>query len=108
MRRTFCVAAILVAILLIACEVSPKDTLVGTWMEEGSQVELKINVDGTIFEIEGGVVENEGTWKMSDEAPWTLSIYEDGELQAEINVKLINNNEAEFTVEDETIRMKRK
>jgi hypothetical protein len=108
MRRTLCVAAMLIAVLLVACEVSPKDTIVGTWAEEGSDLELKINADGTIIELEGGEIDNEGTWKLSDKAPWILSIYEDGELEVEVQVKIINNNEVELSAEGETIKMKRK
>jgi hypothetical protein len=108
MRKTIWVAVIMVAMLLVACEVSPKDSIVGNWVEEDTQLGLTINADGTIFEIEGGEIDNEGTWKLSEKAPWVLSIYEDGELEVEISVKFINNNEVEFTVEDETIKMKRK
>ena len=108
MKKTLMVTALGIAIFFIACEVSQKDTIVGSWVEEDSNIELKINADGTIFEIEGGKIDNEGTWKMTEKAPWVLSIYEDGELEVEISVKFINDNEVELKVEDETIRMKRK
>lgn len=108
MKKTLMVAVIMIAMLFVACEVSQKDTIIGNWVEEDSQIELKINADGTIFEIEGGEIDNEGTWKMSEKAPWVLRIYEDGELEVEISVKFINDNEVEFEVEGEKMKMKRK
>jgi hypothetical protein len=108
MKKILSVGLITVAMLFIACEVSQKDTIVGNWVEEDSQLELQIKADGTIFEIEGGEIDNEGTWKMSEKAPWVLSIYEDGKLEVEIKVKFINDNEVELNAEGETIKMKRK
>ena len=108
MKKTIWVAVIMIAMLLVSCEVSQKDTIVGNWVREDSQLELKINADGTIFEIGGGKIDDEGTWTMSEKEPWVLSIYEDGELEVAITVKFINNNEVELRVQDETIRMKRK
>ena len=108
MKKTLMVTVLMIAMLFIACEVSQKDTIVGSWVNEDEGLELKINADGTIFEIEGGEIDNEGTWKFTEKAPWVLSIYEDGELEVEISVKFISDNEVEFKVEDETIKMKRK
>ncbi|MGB3341771.1 MAG: hypothetical protein WBB37_09865 [bacterium] len=108
MKKILMIAIIMATMLLVSCKVSQKDTIVGSWVEEDSPLELQIKADGTIFEIEGGKIDKEGTWKISEKAPWTLSIYEDGELQVEISVKFINDNEVELKVEDETIKMKRK
>ena len=108
MKKTLMITVLIVAMLFIACEVSQKDTIVGNWVDKDSDVELKINADGTIFEIEGGKIDNEGTWKMSEKEPWVLSIYEDGELEVEVKVKFVNNNEVEFDVEGEIMKMKRK
>ena len=108
MKKTLMVAIIMFMILFVTCEVSQKDTIVGNWVEEDSQLELQIKADGTIFEIEGGEIDNEGTWKMTEKEPWVLSIYEDGKLEVEIKVKFINDNEVELNAEGETIKMKRK
>lgn len=108
MKRILMVAVIMAAMILVTCEGAQKAAIVGNWIEEESGLEFKINADGTIFGLEDGEVENEGTWKMSEKEPWILSIYEDGDLEVEISVKFISNNEVEFSAEGEKIRMKRK
>jgi hypothetical protein len=108
MKKTLSLVLFVAVIVVLSCGTSPRDTLIGTWMDDAGQIGLVINADGTIYELEAGRKSNEGTWKLSESAPWILSIYENGRLEVEINVNLINDNEVEFTVEDETIKMKRK
>jgi hypothetical protein len=108
MKKAIWFVVIIAAFLIVSCASGERDTIVGTWIDEDTQIELKINADGTIYEIEGSEIDNEGSWKMSEKEPWVLSIYEDGELEVEILVKFINNNEMELKIDEETIKMKRK
>jgi hypothetical protein len=108
MKKPIWVTLLIAVVFFVSCAKSPQEKIVGQWVDEDTQQGLTINADGTIFATEDGEIENEGTWKLNDIAPFILSIYEDGELEAEINVTFISDNEVEFKVENETIRMKRK
>ena len=108
MKKPIWVILLIAVVFFLSCAKSPQEKIVGQWVEDDTQLGLTIHADGTIFAMEEGQIENQGTWKLSDNAPFILSIYEDGELEVEINVTFISNNEVEFKIEDETLRMKRK
>jgi hypothetical protein len=108
MRKPIWVVLVIAVVFFIFCEKSPQQKIVGEWLEDDTQLGLTINADGTIYAMEHGEIENEGTWKLSDTAPFILSIYEDGELEVEINVTFISDNEVEFKIEGDILRMKRK
>lgn len=61
-----------------------KKFLVGIWVIQGEST-LIISEDGTIKEVEGGSVQNTGTWDL-DVNGTTFLIYEDGEIEEEINI----------------------
>ena len=108
MKKPIWVMLLIAVVFFVSCSKSPQEKILCQWLEEDTQLGLTINADGTIFALEDGEIENEGTWKLNKIAPFILSIYEDGELEVEVNVTFISDNEVEFKFEDEPIRMKRK
>jgi hypothetical protein len=108
MRKPIWIVLVIAVVFFVFCEKSPQQKIVGEWVDKDNELGLRIKADGTIYALEGGEIDNEGTWKLSDTEPFILSIYEDGELEVEITVTFISDNEIELKVEGDILRMTRK
>lgn len=97
-------------IWFVNCDRSPEEKIVGEWMTVDEDLEwgFAINADSTIFEIHEESRFKLGVWRLNKTKPLVLSIYENGELQYDLNIRFINDNEIGFESRGKPIRMKRK
>ena len=96
---------VFVAVFSISCggssNESPREILIGEWASEGDTI--------TFFE-DGTMISPDGrqSWSVNTEEPYAISVNEGDRKSFEVGMKIISNDELEFTVQGRTWRVTRR